>query len=136
VRSFFIPSAALFGEARLATVVTRADLQGHLSTLSADQRLLRLPRVASVELKELVVGAVKQHTSAPNVWAAILGGINENSSTGLRKWCSRHGRGNEAALALESILLAQGNAVGWVLESAAAGFGEAATLQGACLHPA
>jgi hypothetical protein len=109
VRSFFIPSAALFGEARLATVNTRAELQGYLSTLSADRRLQQLPRTAAVELKELVVGAVKQHSSAQNVWTTILGGISENSSTGLRKWCSRHGRGNEAALALESILVVQGS---------------------------
>ena len=67
-----------------------------------------------MELKELVVGAVKQHSSAQNVWSTILGGISENSSTGLRKWCSRHGRGNEAALALESILVVQGRSLHFV----------------------
>jgi len=47
---------------------------------------------------------VKHNTSAPDVWAAILGGINENMSTGLRKWAAKQDRRNYAALALVSIL--------------------------------
>jgi hypothetical protein len=99
---------ALFAEARLATIHTKQNLQQQLSSLGADPRLIKLPRSASVELKELVVHAVKHNTSAPDVWNAILGGINENSSTGLRKWAAKQGRGNDAALLLESILLAKG----------------------------
>lgn len=64
-----------------------------------------------MELKELVVHAVKHNTSAPDVWNAILGGINENSSTGLRKWAAKQGRGNDSALLLESILLAKGQRI-------------------------
>ena len=94
----------------MATVQTKQQLQGQLSRLGQDPRLLQLPRPASLELKELVVNAVKDHTSATEVWAAILGGISENSSTGLRKWASTQGRGNEAALALESILATTGAA--------------------------
>eukprot|EP00613_Pedinella_sp_CCMP2098_P069944 CAMPEP_0171932066 /NCGR_PEP_ID=MMETSP0993-20121228/30027_1 /TAXON_ID=483369 /ORGANISM="non described non described, Strain CCMP2098" /LENGTH=127 /DNA_ID=CAMNT_0012572249 /DNA_START=183 /DNA_END=563 /DNA_ORIENTATION=+ len=104
IKKFFIPSAALFAESRLANVQTKQHLQQQLSSIGSDPRLLGLPREASLELKELVVHAVKQNTNAPDVWATILGGINENSSTGLRKWMATHGRGNEAALALESIL--------------------------------
>jgi hypothetical protein len=93
----------------MANVQTKSHLQAQLSSLGADPRLQSLPKAASVELKELVVQAVKQHPSAPEVWAAILGGINENVSTGLRKWAATQGRGNEAALALESILAPRGN---------------------------
>lgn len=108
IRNYFIPASALFAEARLATIHTKQNLQQQLSSLGADPRLIKLPRAASVELKELVVHAVKHNTSAPDVWNAILGGINENSSTGLRKWAAKQGRGNDAALLLESILLAKG----------------------------
>lgn len=41
------------------------------------------------------MGAVKQHSSAPEVWDAILGGINEGQSTGLRKWAAAHGKSSE-----------------------------------------
>ena len=104
MKKYFIPSAALFAESRLATVHSKQDLQAQLSTLGADQRLQRLPRAASVELKELVMEAVKSNSNASVVWQTILGGINENTSTGLRKWAAKHGRGNEAAIALESVL--------------------------------
>ena len=112
MKKYFIPSAALFAESRLATVHSKQDLQAQLSTLGADQRLQRLPRAASVELKELVMEAVKSNSNASVVWQTILGGINENTSTGLRKWAAKHGRGNEAAIALESVL--QRSKGGWV----------------------